>query len=305
MKYIKGILILTVLTTINCGAKTFDNLSWQGKQVTIDGQSNDWNIPLRYFDNASQLNYTITYDNEYIYFAARTTDKTTLMQIMTGGIKLEIDTVKKSKNYQWSVKYPVMEQRRMHDGPPMHDNMTDEASGNMPPMPPGDDMERRDPFQNRMEKAELSGFNESSEPETVTIDAKSKIKIKYRIDSLEVLFYELAIPIASIFPLPRTTEVEKLLNIKINIEESNFPFMMGPPDGDTPRVGNGQNGPPGGVGNPGGSPSGMGRQNMSGGPGGPGGGGPGGPGTPPSMSSESEKCEIIERFNITLNPTMP
>lgn len=306
MKYIKGILFLSVITFASCYAKTFESLSWQGKNVTVDGNSDDWKIPLRYFDNTSQLNYTFTQDENYIYFAARTTNKTSVQQIMTGGITLEIDTLKRCKSYEWSLKFPVMSMPERGQGPPpMSGNAPGENSEDMPPMPPGEDFNMEDPFKNRPLQAELTGFNGSQEAEVILLDDSSEIKVNYMIDSLDILFYEAAIPISYIYKTSNSVEVKKLINFRISIEESGFPAMMGPPDGDAPGGGNGQNGPPGGVGNSGGGPpGGMGGQSMGGGSGGPGGGGSGGPGGPPSMSSQSqsENCEFVERFNITLKP---
>ncbi len=298
---------LLILSLSACSGKMYDQIVWQDSEVIIDGEAEEWDVPLKYFDKTAQLAYTFSDDKTAIYFAASTTDKTTIKQILTGGLKLEIDTTGKGKDYTFALTYPV---RPMHPGgmggmhgPPPGGGMPSE--GGMPPeggmtgSEPGDfdpSKHQGPPNMEMQSNMEISGFNGLTDTsEVITISDDSDIQAHLQMaDSVDYLFMEVKIPFATFYKEQLAAKDSNLVySIKLTLMESSMPQM----GGNGPQMGGQGAGP--GMGGPGmGGPGGMG-----GGPGGMG-GGPGMGGAPPQgmmdSDSQSEKnCEIITKIQLT------
>lgn len=294
MKFTLKLFILLTLT--GCAPKVYTTLSWQDKPVQVDGQSNEWEIPVRYFDKTTQLNYEFTNDAENLYFVARTADQTTIQQVLMSGITLSLDTLPKSKDYPFTLQFPVHSfpnfnqgsSGNMQQGPPSGGTPPQSMDGNMPE-PPGEGNFAQ--FGDGPSEIKLGGFNHiKGDPTLVAMENAHGIYANCATDSLDILFYELVIPFKTFIRGGLTAEDSLMVfSCEITIEGGGMPEQQGPQGGG----GNsGMSGPPGGGG-------GMGGGMM----GGPQGGGPGMGGGMPSgggmddAQSNSDKCEIYVTFS--------
>lgn len=78
-------------------SKPITGILWQYKPVKADGILKEWEIPLRYFDEKSKLQYTITNDSAKLYVAIRATDELSQMKIIRAGMQFWIDSTGKKK----------------------------------------------------------------------------------------------------------------------------------------------------------------------------------------------------------------
>ncbi len=284
-----------------CSApKDASKTNWQTKPVTADGKPDEWQIPLRFFDKTTQLNYDVTNDRTNLYIAVRITDETTLQQISMAGLTVKIDTVVKSKNAPFTLTYPSRGFGGMIPPPGEMENgalptnefqngesipqqpvsmqkqevTPNESTNRMPPpMPKGKQDQMPDMIK-------VSGFNHQKGELLVLASESEQFKAGKLLDSTGIYFMEIVIPFETFFkPMLRNEDSLRVFNLKLSFEGG----LQRPGEGTMPH--GGQGGPPQGGGGPGGGGGlNMSVGGMGGGPGGggqgggPGGGGPGGPG---------------------------
>ncbi len=255
-KWIFSSLVLLIL--VSCSHKVYQSILWQSNKIEIDGAENDWNIPLKYYDKNLKLNYEFTNDRNNLYFAARTVDENTIQQIVSGGIKLQLDTLAESSNYPYSLTYPVMQ------GPPamqgnMQDNSSSNQKGNKPEMrnnsgqqdfnqQPGmtESFNQQGP-QFATKEISLSGFsNIQSDQNTVPFSKAIGINALYYKNDEGILFYEMVIPFKTFYKKSIcASDTLCAFSCCISLNGSMSGNMPSPPDGDnmgTPP--SGMSGPP-------------------------------------------------------------
>jgi hypothetical protein len=107
-KIFRSIVFFSLTLLACCAPPYVYTASWQGKPVVIDGQTNDWEVPLRFFDEKTRLNYTITNDADNLYICVRATDDENVNGITRRGLQLWIDTTGK-KGKQVGILFPVIQ----------------------------------------------------------------------------------------------------------------------------------------------------------------------------------------------------
>ncbi|MEP7142779.1 MAG: hypothetical protein ABI707_07910 [Ferruginibacter sp.] len=84
------IIILSNILT-GCSNKTFPTGNFQEKPVTVDGDLNEWDQPIRFVSSGGQVLYNVTNDNDNIYVALETHDEATALKILRAGVNIYID----------------------------------------------------------------------------------------------------------------------------------------------------------------------------------------------------------------------
>ncbi len=258
--------MLLILTA--CSNHVYQSLSWQKSKIQIDGTEDDWDIPLKEYDKNLKLNYEFTNDGENLYFAARTVDESTIQQIVSGGLKIQLDTLADSNNYPFTLTYPVMQ------GPPGMDGNSDERPsmnlGEKPEMgasnsqPNNGTPPNQGSFNNQFASNEISltgfkGINPEQNP--VPFSKSHGINALYYKNDEGILFYEMVIPFKTFYKNTiSSADTTAAFCCCISLTGGSMGDMSTPPQG---QEGSQMSGPPsGGMGGP--PPGGMG--------GGPGGG---------------------------------
>ena len=101
------LIIVSIILLAGCG-KTIYPASWQATQIKVDGNLNDWSLPLQYYDEDSKLNYSFSNDDTNLYIGIRAVDIQTQLKMIKGGMNVWIDLAGK-KSEVVGIRYPLNE----------------------------------------------------------------------------------------------------------------------------------------------------------------------------------------------------
>src|ERR1017187_1894449 len=88
---LKLFFLIYSLVFYSCSHETFSG-ALQSTPIKVDARINDWEIPLRFYDDKTKLNYSVTNDANNIYLCIRTADPQTQTKITQAGMQIWIDT---------------------------------------------------------------------------------------------------------------------------------------------------------------------------------------------------------------------
>jgi hypothetical protein len=254
-----------------CSSKVYDRLSWQKKEVQVDGNIAEWFNPLKYFDAKSKLNFNITNDRQNLYICIKAADDESQIKILRGGMDFSIDTSSKY-TFPIAVTFPLPRAER-----PKSQKAVDPND----PREPRESHEDRRSEQSDISKKEaaienckemkLAGFSIPI-TENVPLINPYGIKAALAIDKNDVMVYELVIPFKTFYKEELTpSDTNKVFSYQIKVRGiASLQQHAGAAGGG------GGGGGRGGRGGGGGGGGGMGGGGMGGG--GMGGGGMGGGG---------------------------
>ncbi|MGP8215283.1 MAG: hypothetical protein ACLQQ4_06950 [Bacteroidia bacterium] len=258
--------MVTLALFSGCAPQDIYKSNRQKTPVTIDGKTNDWEVPLRFFDSKTKLNYTVTNDADNLYICIRATDDDNVSGITRRGLQIWIDTTGK-KNHQVGILCPIPKKNESssagnggrHQGGE-GENSGDNSQQQLSPYTGVTDTARLNRihrhFIESAKEMHVSGFK--TVPDGILeLPNMYGINIGVSWDNSNVLVYEVAIPFKSFFKYPLLlSDSSRVINISFN-------FTITPK-----RTGGG-----GGYGGSGGGMGrGMGGGGMGGGMGGMGGG---------------------------------
>ncbi len=217
-KIVSGI---TLLVLSSCAPKMIYKSNWQTKPVTIDGKTNDWDVPLRFFDTKTKLNYTVSNDGENLYICIRATDNDNVSGITRRGLQIWIDTTGK-KSHQVGILCPIPKGSSSENGERHKnaegsgDNMQQPSSAytGMPDTMKENRMHRH--FVENAKQMHVSGFK--TVPDGILgIPNTYGINIGVSWDNSNVLVYEVSIPFKSFLKYPLLpSDSSKIMGISFN-----------------------------------------------------------------------------------------
>jgi hypothetical protein len=111
------IIFVVIIFLTGCASKVIvsDN-NWQDKPIKVDGKAKEWEVPLRFYDVDSKLNYTITNDDSNLYYCIRITDDKEEMRVLRAGMEVWIDTAgNKARQIGIQYPYPQMKSKSASD----------------------------------------------------------------------------------------------------------------------------------------------------------------------------------------------
>ncbi len=309
--------IVIMILLCGCSHKVYEGTRWQEKHIMVDGLPQEWSLPLRYYDESSELNYQISNDRENLYIAVRTINKATAQQILIGGLHFELDTLLKGDYFPYGVRFPAFIEPI--SGPekghkPGQGKGTEGQAGQMPPK--GNSAEAkpdRNPSNIEVKMSmdttiEIKGFGDREDiEEVVPFSEASGILASLNMGEDNSLFMEIQIPLKTFYKdLLVPNDANRVFRFLITLDENAYPGgeesekkPQGPPAGGSGMgSGSGMGGSPGGMG---GGPGGMGGvpgmgggPGMSGGPGMEGGSAPGQP-----ENSKKGQTEILQIVHLS------
>ena len=168
-------ILLFIASLTSCAPKEIYESAWRPTPIKADGIAAEWEIPLRYYDNETRLNYAIANDKENLYICIRVTDELNQMKIIRAGLQLWMDTTGK-KQQQVGVLFPVPNKELM-------------------------------PVNSRGKH----GANPSGAEQTVKSDRGSLHK-KLRIGATDMQLWGFKSPIGGITPISNTFGIKAALN---------------------------------------------------------------------------------------------
>lgn len=233
-----------------CSKPLYDSL-WQTGKMNADGNPKEWEIPLRFFDSKSKLQYAITNDSENLYVCIRATDEIVQQKILRSGMKLWLDTTGKNKE-RTEIIFPLPFERA-NSGERKGDDSAG-VSHHQFQKPDAKTLKSR--YEKSQKQMQLIGFNPPIGGVSL-LKNESGISAALDWDANGILTYETIIPFKTFYKNKFSSE--KILGVTINIPALPAPPMRGGGN----HGGGGM--PVGGMGGPGGMGGGMHGGGMRGG----------------------------------------
>ncbi len=80
--------------------------------IKIDGKTTEWDNKFQAYNHATEVYYTLSNDDNYLYLTVQATDQPIINKIMSGGVTLTINNTGKRKDKDGiSITYPVFDRK--------------------------------------------------------------------------------------------------------------------------------------------------------------------------------------------------
>jgi hypothetical protein len=175
----------------SCSHKIYDSLDWQSNKVTVDGKIPEWSNPLRFYNDKSKINYTITNDRRNLYLCMKISDVTEQIKILRGGMEFRIDTSGK-KSFPIALIYPIANHQMT-----MRNRGESQAGRNPKERPEHSSMAQNLLIQAK--ELELVGFKPPLGGILSLFNTSYGILAAMDLDSLGIMYYEAVIPFRTFF----------------------------------------------------------------------------------------------------------
>ena len=194
----KQLVILLFATSLiflgGCANKAIYRSEWQSPQLKVGEFNDHWHAPLQYNSKAQML-YGISNDNQNLYVALQITDKTVQRKILLAGLTFWLDTTAKGKE-QLGLNFPVQKSSRMNRGKTKGQQRNDQK------LTKAEIKKFNDKYLNGMSEILVIGYDGETESRLGANKNAKGINAILRLDSLQVLYYEVQIPLQMIFDQP-------------------------------------------------------------------------------------------------------
>jgi hypothetical protein len=161
---------------------------WQNTNVVVDGKPAEWDVPLKFYDEKSRLQYTVSNDRENLYVCIRATDKQTQTKMFRAGMHLWVDTTGKNEHFI-GITFP-MPNALPKTNPIERERGTETEQLN-------NTMSRK--FNSSYKEMELIGFKLPIKNGINSIQNEYGINIGISWDSSEIMTYEATIPFKTFY----------------------------------------------------------------------------------------------------------
>ena len=203
--------LLVLCLFSSCSHKVYDALDWQSNKVTVDGKIPEWSNPLRFYNDKSKINYTITNDRRNLYVCMKISDVTAQIKILRGGMEFRIDTLGK-KSFPIALIYPIAN----------HQTTMRNRGETQTERSPKEKPERSSMAQNLLIQAkelQLVGFKSPLGGILSLFNTSYGILAAMDVDSLGIMYYEAVIPFRTFYKnelIPADSNKVFSYEIKVN-----------------------------------------------------------------------------------------
>ncbi len=224
-------LSLSILLLTSCTHYIYiSRCIYQQKSVIADGKPNEWKLPLKFYDDKSKLQYTVSNDFQNIYVCIRATDQKTQYKIMRAGMQLWIDTTGEYE-HKVGLLFPLSNSLRK----------TNPNEMEAPPKSKQDVSAYKNKFLNGYKEMELAGFNTGINGMS-PIKNSAGIQAAINWDTTDIMTYEAIIPFKTFYKDSITVHDSlKLFGISIIVN------ALQPPESKHESAGTGGGMPGGGM----------------------------------------------------------
>jgi len=203
--------LLTLYFFSSCSHKVYDALDWQSTKVTADGKIQEWPNHLRFYDDKSKVNYTISNDRQNLYLCMIVFDEKSQMKIVRSGLEFRIDTTGK-KIFSIAFIFPIanqlmMMQHKRNDiqSTKSHNEKSGYAAKNQKLLSLAKDIQ-------------LIGFKPPLAGTISLLNSSSGISAAIDIDSSGIMYYEAIIPFRTFYKIELTTsDTNKVFSYEIKV----------------------------------------------------------------------------------------
>ena len=159
--------------------------SWITSPVKIDGNAQEWKLPLRLYDDNTKLFFGFANDDKNLYLCFQTSDEINQMKIMRAGMKIYLTTKGKDK-HKVSINFPLEE--KASPAPTTNEDTVQQAF---------EHRNRRAAFFTKDTLMEVKGF--ATRSGIIPINDNSGINAAINRDDENKLTYEISIPLKELF----------------------------------------------------------------------------------------------------------
>jgi hypothetical protein len=202
--------LLALCLFSSCSHKIYDSLDWQNNKVTVDGKIPEWSNPLRFYNDKSKLNYTITNDRRNLYLCMKISDITAQIKILRGGMEFRMDTLGK-KSFPIALIYPIANHQMT-----MRNRGETQAGRNPKERPEHSSMAQNLLIQAK--ELELVGFKSPLGGTLSLFNTSYGILAAMDVDSLGIMYYEAVIPFRTFYKTELTAaDSNKVFSYEIKV----------------------------------------------------------------------------------------
>lgn len=166
-----------------CSPKLMPEGHFQDKKVVVDGNINDWGLPLRFSNPEYSMQYSVTNDDKNIYVCVYTKDESFKKRILKAGMSIYFDP-KGEKDKKMSLVFPVKKP----------DDPTDNRS-NGDPIRYTDTKSTDQQFLLQSDYYNTVGFLNFENGQFDISYTKNNIQVAIKLNDDSSLVYESAIPV--------------------------------------------------------------------------------------------------------------
>lgn len=208
MKKTNLLLALILIFATNLLAQ--DDMSkafWQSKRVVIDSDSREWEKPLNFYNDQSELLFTISNDSTNLYFCFSNNSEGKIFRMMRAGWQIHFSWKVKKKKHAASIAFPAvvtaMQEKKNEEGSLRNSKDFNDLINS---------------YKLNLTSFTTTGF--STQNGILPINKNEGIRIGIGRDSTQSVVYEIAIPLKELFTENTIQLNEKLkVNIVINTME--------------------------------------------------------------------------------------
>ena len=201
-KHILFILLIVIL--VSCSQNMTPQGHYQSTQIVVDGNTNDWTLPLRLSNKDYTLSYNISNDNNNIYIIVMSKDEHIQQRILKSGLTIYFDP-KGENNKTISLTYPEKKTSSNSNGNPTnYDSLSKVNTLNLLVL--------------NSDAYDAEGFYTVENGQYAVNDKKNKIRMALKASIDSGLVYEIAIPISYVLENGLTAKaLKKTFSIGINV----------------------------------------------------------------------------------------
>src|SRR5690349_4096168 len=106
-------MLLLACWWINANAQSDVTTSkWVQQPVVADGESNEWQQPLNFYDDKTKLLFAIANDSSNMYFCFESKDPLNQMKLMRAGMKITLTSKGKIKR-EATIEFPMPQKQQV------------------------------------------------------------------------------------------------------------------------------------------------------------------------------------------------
>lgn len=159
---------------------------WQSQPVVVDGNDQEWDKPLNFYDDKSGLLYAISNSPDQLYLIFTVRDMMKMHKVMAAGWNVELTSKNKKHKLKASLLFPAVEMQRTGD---RKDRRSLEPLGKENPIIKS--------YEQQLSSVEIKGFR--TDLDHVALHKQNGIDIAVGENSDRQLVYEIGIPMNELF----------------------------------------------------------------------------------------------------------
>jgi hypothetical protein len=175
-----------LLAMVGCSSKLMPEGHFQSKPVVVDGNIDDWGLPLRFSNAEYNMQYSVTNDNRNIYVCVYSKDESFKKRILKAGMSICFDP-KGEKDKKMSLVFPVKKP----------DDPAENKEGN--PIRYSDNKTNEEQLISQSDYYNTIGFLNLENGQFDISYKQNNIQVAIRLNEDSSLVYEASVPIKYIF----------------------------------------------------------------------------------------------------------